>query len=222
MGDKLPIVRAVSLNLSRGLTRKQTRVFLVASLRNPLGQFLRRARPLAKQTLGGPSFNARALLFHSRPTRREPSPDNPGTVRIYLTDYTVPINTAKEFLPQMIGGQTVVHALLGIYSQTLTPGLAKTLGLSQTSGVYALQVDPGSPAAAAGVVGSEQSNSDLAVISPGGDVIIGVDDKQVTSSDEMDDYIDSKQPGDTVSLHVVRGGKEIAISATLAEWPNPS
>jgi len=183
---------------------------------SPLRDYIQTDAAINPGNSGGPLVNLSGEVIGINTAVENPT----GTNTFVGVGYTVPINTAKEFLPQMIAGQTVAHAFLGVYGQTLTPGLAKTLGLSQTSGVYALQVDPASPAAAAGVVGSDQSNSDLAVISPGGDVIIGVDDKQVASSDEMDDYIDSKLPGDTVSLRVVRGGKETAISATLAEWPN--
>jgi S1-C subfamily serine protease len=185
---------------------------------SPLRDLLQTDAAINPGNSGGPLVNLSGEVIGINTALENPT----GSNTFVGVGYTVPINTAKEFLPQMIEGKTVVHALLGTYGQTLTPGLAKNLGLSQTSGVYVLQVDPGTPAAAAGVVGSEPSNSEVAATSPGGDVIIGVDDKQVTSSDEMDDYIDAKQPGDTVSLHVVRGGKEIAISATLAEWPNSS
>jgi len=185
---------------------------------SPLRDLLQTDAAINPGNSGGPLVNFSGEVIGINTALENPT----GSNTFVGVGYTVPINTAKEFLPQMLEGKTVVHALLGTYGQTLTPGLAKNLGLSQTSGVYVLQVDPGTPAAAAGVVGSGPSNSEVAATSPGGDVIIGVDDNQVTSSDEMDDYIDAKQPGDTVSLHVVRGGEEITISATLAEWPNSS
>jgi S1-C subfamily serine protease len=203
------VTEGIVSGVNRAIPQQQT---------SPLRDLLQTDAAINPGNSGGPLVNLSGEVIGINTALENPT----GSNTFVGVGYAVPINTAKEFLPQMVEGKTVVHALLGITGQTLTPGLAKNLGLSQASGVYALQVDPGSPAADAGVVGSEPSNSDLAATSPGGDVIIGVDDKQVASSDEMDDYIDAKQPGDTVSLHVVRGGKEIAISTTLAEWPNSS
>jgi len=203
------VTEGIVSGVNRTLPQQQNR---------PLRDFIQTDAAINPGNSGGPLVNFSGEVIGINTALENPT----GSNTFVGVGYAVPINTAKEFLPQMIEGKMVVHALLGISGQTLTPGLAKNLGLSQISGVYALQVDPGSPAAAAGVVGSEPSNSELAATPPGGDVIIAVDDKQVTNSDEMDDYIDAKQPGDTLSLRVVRGGKEITISATLAEWPNAS
>jgi S1-C subfamily serine protease len=59
----------------------------------------------------------------------------------------------------------------------------------------------------------------------GGDVITKVDDKPVTNFDELLVYIASKNPGDVLTLTVLRGGQTKELQVTLAPRPanfNPS
>jgi S1-C subfamily serine protease len=148
--------------------------------------------------------------------------ENPsGTNTFVGIGYAIPINAAKQSLPDMLAGKTVVHARLGVSGQTLTPSLAKELSLSVTQGVYVATIDPSGPAAAAGVQGAEAAGANTLTVPPGGDVITGVDSQDTATFDVMADYINSKQPGDTVNLHIVRGGENMDISVRLAEWPNP-
>jgi S1-C subfamily serine protease len=166
---------------------------------------------------GGPLLNLSGEVIGINSSVENPT----GSNTFVGVGYAVPIETAKEFLPQMLEGKTVVHARLGVSGQTLTSSLAKNLGISQASGVYVLQVDRGGPAAIAGVVGAAASADNPLAIPPGGDVITGIDEEQISTSDQMDDYVDTKQPGDVVTLHIVREGNNMDIAVTLAEWPNP-
>ncbi|MDI6857434.1 MAG: PDZ domain-containing protein [Dehalococcoidia bacterium] len=117
--------------------------------------------------------------------------------------------------------QTIVHARLGVSTQTINKDLAQSLDLSVSEGVYVVQVDPGGPAAQAGLVGAEPPGATVLDIPPGGDVITGVDSQTIKTSDDLISYIDSKSPGDKVTLHVIRGGDKIDLDVTLGEWPNP-
>ena len=52
------------------------------------------------------------------------------------------------------------------------------------------------------------------------DIIVAADDQTMATIDELAGYLSAeKRPGDTVVLKVVRDGKELTITATLAEWP---
>jgi S1-C subfamily serine protease len=166
---------------------------------------------------GGPLLNLSGEVIGINSSIENPN----GGGTFVGVGYAVPIETAKEFLPQMLEGKTVIHARLGVSGQTLTSSLAKNLGISQVSGVYVLQVDRGGSAATAGVVGAAASADNSLAIPPGGDVITGIDDEQINTTDQMDDYIDTKQPGDVVTLRIVRGGNNVDTAVTLAEWPNP-
>jgi S1-C subfamily serine protease len=137
--------------------------------------------------------------------------------------YAIPINAAKRFLPEMLAGETVVHPRLGIAGRTLTADLAETLTIGVDSGVYVVEVDSSSAAGRAGVKGAEQrTTQDPLAIPPGGDVIVKIDDQDTATFEELADYIDTKKPGDTVTLHIVREGKDITVDVQLEEWETPS
>jgi S1-C subfamily serine protease len=90
-------------------------------------------------------------------------------------------------------------------------------------GVYVVEVDSNSAAGRAGVKGADQgtTQNSLAVL-PGGDVIVKIDDQETPTFEKLADYIDTKQAGDTVTLHIVREGKEITVEVQLAEWETTS
>lgn len=138
--------------------------------------------------------------------------------------FAVSINTARQFLPDMLAGETVSHPWLGIAGRELTPALSKDLNLSVTKGVYVVTVAQNSPAERAGLQGAFRSEAQAAgssSVPSGGDVILAVDGKAVTDIDELADYLDSqKRAGDTVALDVLRNGRESTMEVTLAEWPS--
>jgi S1-C subfamily serine protease len=59
--------------------------------------------------------------------------------------------------------------------------------------------------------GSGAAHADLRV----GDVITKINDKSVTSTNDVGAAIAALQPGATVTVHIVRGGKTQSITATL-------
>ena len=137
--------------------------------------------------------------------------------------YAIPINNAKDHLPDMLAGKTIVHARLGAGTVTVTPNVAKTLGLSVSTGAYVVAVDSGGPADQAGLRAAGSAGANPLLTPAGGDVVTGADSTTINTSDDLINYVDhNKAPGDTVSLHVVRGSDKIDITVTLAAWPNPS
>jgi S1-C subfamily serine protease len=53
----------------------------------------------------------------------------------------------------------------------------------------------------------------------GGDSIIGIDGRRVTSSAELTGIVARHRPGDTVALEVVRDGATRTVRVTLADAP---
>jgi S1-C subfamily serine protease len=88
-----------------------------------------------------------------------------------------------------------VHASLGVSARSVTDGTR--------DGALVVNVEPGSAAADAGI--REQ------------DVVIAVDGEPVGSSEELVVAVDSHDPGQTISLEVVRGGSSTTVEATLDE-----
>jgi S1-C subfamily serine protease len=94
------------------------------------------------------------------------------------------------------------------------------LGLSRTQGVYVNQVSEGSPADKAGIIGGSRTTS-FSDLLAGGDMITAIDGVEVkTFSDFIGYLIKHKSPGETVTLTVLRGNKELEIPILLEKRPD--
>jgi len=54
-------------------------------------------------------------------------------------------------------------------------------------------------------------------IAIGGDVIVAIDGQKIASQFDMNVVLNRKQPGDTVSVTVYRGGKKLDVPVKLGE-----
>ena len=87
-------------------------------------------------------------------------------------------------------------------------------------GVLIEQVQSGSPADQAGLQGSfTPVTIDGQEILIGGDVITAVDGTSVASVPELGELLQVAGIGEEVNLTVIRDGKEISVTVTLAEQP---
>jgi serine protease Do len=149
---------------------------------------------------GGPLINTRGEVIGINTliiTRGAPQSAGVG--------FAVPINVAKEILPQLREKGRVVRGWLGVSINPVTEDLAQSLKLKEAKGAYISDVTEGSPA-------------DKAGLQPD-DVVVAVDGRPITDNGELSRYIASKAPGTTVSLKVVRKGAERTVSVTLGTFP---
>ena len=87
-------------------------------------------------------------------------------------------------------------------------------------GVVVLRVTSGGPAAKAGLVAStRQVTVDGVTAFTGGDAIVAVNGKPVTSSGQLTDVVAPLAPGDRVKLEVVRGPATRTVDVTLGNVP---
>ena len=119
--------------------------------------------------------------------------------------FAIPTNMARDVMGQLIKQGRVHRGMIGVGIQSLTADLAQSLGLQQVRGALVNEVRPASPAASAGV--------------KRGDVIVAFNGSPVADSNALRNSIARTQPGTTVSFTVVRDGRELKLSATLAELP---
>jgi serine protease Do len=117
--------------------------------------------------------------------------------------FAIPINMAKEIAPQLQKRGHVTRGLLGVAIQDVTPELAKSLGLKESKGALVSQVVPGGPADKAGI---EQ-----------GDVIVNFDGKTVGDSKDLPRIVASMPVGKTVTVKLLRDGKEVERQAKVGE-----
>jgi S1-C subfamily serine protease len=80
-------------------------------------------------------------------------------------------------------------------------------------GVRVEAVDPGGPAARAGILGA---GADAVT---GGDVITAVDGQAVRSMAEVEDLVSRHRPGDGCAVTLLRDGKPLTVQVQLTERP---
>jgi S1-C subfamily serine protease len=133
--------------------------------------------------------------------------------------FAVPVNTAKQIISQLKKSGKVERAYLGITGVTISSQLADSLNLPSDEGV--LVQEARDPAKKAGVKGGDTpvtiSGQQLLL---GGDVIVQIDAKKVTSMDDVVAYVAGKKPGDEVSLKLLRGSKSRTVKVELGTRPD--
>ncbi|HEY7951875.1 MAG TPA: trypsin-like peptidase domain-containing protein [Solirubrobacteraceae bacterium] len=177
--------------------------------------------PINPGNSGGPLLDASGRVIGIN-SQIETGGSSGGSVGI---GFAVPINTAKTELPQLEKGGTVRGAYLGLTSLTIDESLAP-LNLPVKSGALVQSVQSGTPAQKAGIRGGSLSGQIAGgQVAVGGDIVVGIDGKPVTSSEDLSAAISAKKPGDTVSIELLRAKgngsyEHKTIKVTLAERPN--
>ncbi len=133
-------------------------------------------------------------------SNQQPSLINPNPVQ--------PLPT----VPPTTGG-----AYLGIVPVTMTPDIAAAMNLqSNQTGALVTDVSPGTPAAKAGLVaGTTPFDLNGTQINVGGDIITGIDGQQVTTADDLRAFLSTANPGQTITLNILRGGSTQNLKVTL-------
>jgi S1-C subfamily serine protease len=175
--------------------------------------------PINPGNSGGPLLDTHGRVIGIN-SQIETASGGGGSVGI---GFAVPINTAKAEIAQLEKGGTVSGAYLGLTSRTIDASLA-ALNLPVKSGTLVESVQPGSPAAKAGIRGGSAASSEAGEVTVGGDIILSVDGKPVGSAEELANDIGSHKPGDTVTVGLLRangsgGYKKMSVKVTLGTRP---
>ncbi len=95
----------------------------------------------------------------------------------------------------------------------------KALGIENGKGAYVTSVATGGPADRAGIIAGTQATS-IQGLNKGGDWIVAIDGQPVHDFGEFLNYlIMNKQPSETVTITVLRGGEKIDLQVTLDKRP---
>ena len=115
--------------------------------------------------------------------------------------FAIPINMAQLLTRQIIEYGEVRRGRLGVIAQNLSPELAEALGISSTKGAVISQVMPDTAAEAAGL--------------KEGDVIIAVDDREISDASGLRNTIGLYRADDEVSIRFIRDEEESTLRIRL-------
>jgi 2-alkenal reductase len=166
---------------------------------------------------GGPLFNLQGEVVGVNRAISTNSYNEDGTPLNSGIGYSVSSNIVKRVVPAIINSGKYEYPYLGIssYPYDLILDEWEALGLTQTSGVYVMEVTPGGPAEQAGLKAGTHVTS-ISGLYSGGDLITKVDGRTVLMYSDLISYImANKSPGDVIELTILRDGQEMQLPLTL-------
>lgn len=134
--------------------------------------------------------------------------------------FAIPVETVKRILPQLLKKGYVSRPWLGITGYGIDKEVIKALDIKADHGVLVVDLVEDGPALKAGLKGANVivpvGNLELPI---GGDLITKLAGNKVYSLDDLHLVLEERKIGETVSLEVVRGNKEISVDVVLTEMP---
>ena len=209
IGSPHGLENTVTVGVVSGIERTNSGVYL-----RPITGMIQTDATLTSGNSGGPLLNSSGEVMGIN-TSIEISANGPSGI-----GFAVPINRAKDLMPRFLAGTTVARPWLGISGWALHASTADQLGIDATEGVFVTSVFPDSPAAAAGIQPGSVERSLDGATATAGDIITAVDGSKVASVEDLILYFNSKEPGDSVTLTLLRDGASTEVSVTLGEWPD--
>ena len=117
--------------------------------------------------------------------------------------FAIPINVAKELLPELKTKGKVTRGWLGVAIQRVTPEIAESLGMEKASGALVANVAPGSPAERAGIRVR--------------DVIVEYAGKAIKESSDLPFMVARTHVGTAVNIIVLRDKRKFPFTVTITE-----
>jgi S1-C subfamily serine protease len=163
---------------------------------------------------GGPLLDADGQVIGINEQIASSSGSNSGV------GFAIPVTSVRYSIDQLKADGEVDYAYLGVTSESLYPQLAEHLGLDADAGALITDVVNDSPADDAGLRGSTGNDTfQLRQVKTGGDVVIAVGGKPVLANDDLSTLIATHEPGDQVTLDILRDGEKDNVEVTLGSRP---
>ncbi len=131
--------------------------------------------------------------------------------------FAMPINRAKRMLDDFKQGRRPAEPQIGITTTFLEGDWPRALELPDGAGLLIERVYRDSPAARAGLHGADRRiRVGNYIVNWGGDYITHIDGKPVKNQDDVQQVARKKHAGEAIDLTIIRGGKSMKITVTLA------
>ncbi len=115
--------------------------------------------------------------------------------------FAIPINMAKEILPELKDTGEVARGWLGVAIQEVTPEIARAVGLDEPRGAMVSAVYAGDPADRAGI--------------RKGDIILRINSHDIEDPRGLTRYVGNLKPDAKVGIVVWRDSREVVLETTL-------
>jgi S1-C subfamily serine protease len=165
---------------------------------------------------GGPLLDSHGRVIGVNTAIRSSNGVNSGV------GFAIPVDIVGRVVPELIAQGRYRHTWVGVAGRTVTPEMVEAMKLRVDTGALIFSVEPGGPAAKAGLQGGDRE----VVVSgrpmlAGGDIVIAIDGAEVRRFDDLVNYLAARTSvGDILTLTVVRGEVTVDIDVTLEERPN--
>src|SRR5689334_10916377 len=163
----------------------------------PYDNFIQTDTSINPGNSGGPLINLRGEVIGINTAIFSRTGGNMGI------GFAIPVNLAKELLPQLRGKGKVTRGYLGVLIQKVTPEIAESLGMDKNSGALVANVSKDGPADKAGV--------------KVGDVIVEFDGKEVKDSGDLPILVARTAVDKKAQLKVLRDKKEVTLTVAVGE-----
>jgi S1-C subfamily serine protease len=168
----------------------------------PMRGAIQTSAPINPGNSGGPLLDSAGRLIGMNTAIVSPSGGSAGI------GFAIPVDEINQVVPQLIRHGKVVRPQLGI--QYAEDQLARQLGVDK--GALIINVVPGSPAAEAGLQGTQRDESGHLRL---GDVIVAINGKTINEGKDLYAVLNQFQVGTTVTVTIVRAGQRMDVPVTL-------
>jgi S1-C subfamily serine protease len=202
IGNPFGLERTMTIGIVSSLNRT-----LMSRNQRTIKSIIQIDAALNRGNSGGPLLNSKGELVGMNTAIASSTGENTGV------GFSIPVNTIKRVVPQLIEQGHVTRPDLGI---------ARVLQTDE--GLLIAATTPEGPASQAGLRGClvrerlrrgpyimEQSRIDPSQA----DLIIGIDGKRIRTVDDLLTLIEQKKPGDEVLINVLRNGEQTNVRVTL-------
>lgn len=203
IGNPFGLERTMTLGIVSSLNRS-----LPTRAGRSLKSIIQIDAALNRGNSGGPLLDSRGRLIGMNTAIASSTGENTGV------GFAIPVNTLARVVPQLIQNGRVIRPDIGI-----------TRVLETERGLVVVTLTPGGPAERAGVQGFrvvktqkrrgpfvyEEQRLDRSQA----DLIISIDGKKVRSADDLLSVVETKRPGESVELGIVRQGQEGLVAIVL-------
>jgi serine protease Do len=168
----------------------------------PYDSFLQIDAPINHGSSGGPTFNLKGEVVGVNTAIFSPSDGNVGI------GFAIPAKTVDTVVNSLEHDGFVSRGFLGVHIQSVNEDIADGLGMKTAAGALIDRIEPGMPAAEAG-------------LKPG-DVITKLNGQTVKDAADLTRKVATLKPGDKAEVAYLRDGKEKIASVTLGSQKGES